>query len=248
MLLEGERLEPLGGGIEVIVSKRHIFWTDTVLLADFAQPRKNDIACDLGCGCGTIPLIWSREVLPQSTLAVEIQKEAYDMARRSFSHNALENRITVVNGDLRRLEGIAPAGRFSLVVCNPPYKAEGTGIVNPDASLKTARHEGECTLDDIAACASRLLQFGGRFCICQRPERLPDITEVMRKYKIEPKRLRFVHLNAGRPPKLLLIEGRRGGKRGCLKVEAPLFLENEDGSCSSEMLEIYGSFADGHEK
>ncbi len=248
MLLEGERLEPLGSGVSVIVSSRHTFWTDTILLADFAQPKKNDIACDLGCGCGTIPLIWSREVLPKSVLAVEIQDEAYNMAKRSISYNGLEETISVIRADLRKLGGIADAAGFSLVVCNPPYKAEGTGIVNPDSSMKTARHEGECTLDDIAACASRLLQFGGRFCICQRPERLPDITEIMRKYNIEPKRLRFVHLNAGRPPKLLLIEGRRGGKRGGLKVEKPLLLENEDGKCSSEMLKIYGSFAEGHGK
>lgn len=248
MLLDGEKLEPLGNGVEVIVSKHHIFWTDTVLLANFAQPRKNDIACDLGCGCGTIPLIWSREILPKSVLAVEIQKEAYDMAQRSIIHNRLEDRISVVNADLRNLEGVVPAAEFSLVVCNPPYKAEGTGIVNPDNSLKAVRHESECTIDDIAACASRLLQFGGRLCICQRPERLPDITEAMRKYNIEPKRLRFVQLNANKPPKLLMIEGRRGGKRGGLKVENALLLENENGKCSKEMLEIYGSFADGHKK
>lgn len=248
MLLNGEKLEPLGSGVEVIVTKRHLFWTDTILLANFANPRKNDIACDLGCGCGTIPLIWSREVLPKSVFAVEIQYEAFDMARRSVIHNNLEDRISVINADLRNLEGKVPAGEFNLVVCNPPYKAEGTGIVNPNNSLKITRHESNCTIDDIIASASRLLQFGGRLCICQRPERLPDITEAMRKYKIEPKRLRFVQLNTNKPPKLLLIEGRRGGNRGGLKVENTLFLEDENGKCSSEMLKIYGSFADGHKK
>lgn len=248
MLLDGERLEPLGSGIEVIVSKRHVFWTDTVLLANFTQPKKNDTACDLGCGCGTIPLIWSRDILPKSVLAVEIQTEAYDMARRSVIHNGLEDKISVVNADLRNLKGIAPAAEFSLVVCNPPYKAEGTGIVNPDNSLKAARHECECTINDIVACACTLLRFGGRLCLCQRPERLPDIIEAMRKYKIEPKRLRFVQLNANKPPKLFMIEGRRGGKPGGLKVENTLFLQDENGKCSKEMLKIYGSFAEGHEK
>lgn len=250
MLLDGEKLEPLGNGIEVIVSKRHIFWTDTVLLANFAKPKRSDIACDLGCGCGTIPLIWCRDSVtaPKSILGIEIQQEAYDMAIRSVEHNHLGDKINIINADLRNLNGIAPLGVFNLVVCNPPYKAEGTGIVNPDDSLKTARHESECTIDDITACASRLLQFGGRFCICQRPERLPDIMEAMRKYNIEPKRLRFVQLNTQKAPKLLLIEGRRSGNKGSLKVESTLLLEDDNGKCSKEMLEIYGSFADGHGK
>lgn len=250
MLLDGEKFEPLGNGIEVIVSKRHIFWTDTVLLANFAKPKKSDIVCDLGCGCGTIPLIWYRDsaTAPKNTLGIEIQQEAYDMARRSVQYNNLDDKISIVNADLCNLNGIAPAGIFNLVVCNPPYKAEGTGIVNPDDSLKAARHESECTIDDIAACASRLLQFGGRFCICQRPERLPDIMEAMRKYNIEPKRLRFVQLNTQKTPKLFLIEGRRSGNKGGMTVEPTLLLENDNGKCSKEMLEIYGSFADGHEK
>lgn len=250
MLLDGEKFEPLGSGIEVIVSKKHIFWTDTVLLANFAKPKKSDLACDLGCGCGTIPLIWCRDsaTTPKNTLGIEIQQEAYDMAIRSVEHNNLGDKINIVNTDLRNLNGIAPAGVFNLVVCNPPYKAEGTGIVNPDDSLKAARHESKCTIDDITACASRLLQFGGRFCICQRPERLTDIIEAMRKYNIEPKRLRFVQLNTQKAPKLLLIEGRRSGNKGSLKVEPTLFLEDDNGKCSKEMIEIYGSFADGHEK
>ena len=250
MLLEGEKFEPLGSGIEVIVSKRHIFWTDTILLANFAKPKKSDRACDLGCGCGTIPLIWCREsaTTPENILGVEIQKEAYDMACRSVEHNKLKDKINIINADLRNLNGITPFGIYNLVVCNPPYKAEGTGIVNPDSSLKAARHESECTIDDITACASKLLQFGGRFCICQRPERLPDITEAMRKYNIEPKRLRFVQLNTKKTPKLLLIEGRRGGNKGGLKLEPTLLLEDDFGNCSQEMLEIYGSFAYGHQK
>lgn len=250
MLLDGEKLEPLGNGIKVIVSKRHIFWTDTVLLASFAKPKKNDLACDLGCGCGTIPLIWCRtpETAPKKIFGIEIQYEAYDMALRSVEYNKLVDKINILNADLKKLNGIVPAGVFNLVVCNPPYKAEGTGIVNPDSSLKAARHESECTIDDICACAARLLQFGGRFCICQRPERLPDITEAMRKYNIEPKRLRFVQLNTKKAPKLLLIEGRRGGNRGGLMLEPTLLLEDENGNCSQEMLEIYGSFAEGHKK
>lgn len=250
VLNEGERLEPLGNGVEVIVSKRHLFWTDTILLASFSSPKKNDLACDLGCGCGTVPLLWCRkpETTPKKTLGIEIQHEAYSMAQRSVEHNNLGEKISLLNADLRKLDGLVPFGTFSLVVCNPPYKAEGTGIVNPDSSLKTARHESECTADDIAACASRLLQFGGRFCLCQRPERLPDITEALRKYNIEPKRLRFVQLNSKKAPKLLLIEGRRGGKKGGLRVEPALLLEDDSGGCSREMLEIYGSFAYGYEK
>ena len=139
MLLEGEKFEPLGSGIEVIVSKRHIFWTDTILLANFAKPKKSDLACDLGCGCGTIPLIWCREsaTTPENILGVEIQQEAYDMACRSVEHNKLKDKINIINADLRNLNGITPFGIYNLVVCNPPYKAEGTGIVNHDSEIQT---------------------------------------------------------------------------------------------------------------
>lgn len=242
MLKNGERLETLGNGVRVIVSDNHGFGTDTVLLADFARPRKKDKACELGTGCGAIPLIWSRNDAPSEVDAVDIQEEACSMLSRSISLNGLEGRIRVLNADLCRLKGILPFGEFDLVVCNPPYKAAGTGLLNPEQSHTIARHELFCTMDDIIRAASELLNYSGRLCMCQRPERLSDMICTMRQFNIEPKRLRFVQQRESKAPKLFLLEGRRGGRANGLVVEPTLFIEDSSGGLSEEMIKIYGAY------
>ncbi len=246
MLEEGERLEPLGNGIKVIVSDEHKFWTDTVLLANFAEPRRKDIACELGSGCGAIPLIWVRDNTPKSVAAVEIQEKACSMLSRSVALNHLQDKIRVICSDLRDLDGKLEPSTFDLVVCNPPYKAAGTGILNPLDAHKIARHELSCTTNDITSAAARLLKYAGRLCMCQRPERLSDIIMSMRKNGIEPKRLRFVQQRPAKAPKLFLIEGKFGGKPGGLTVEPVLFIEKEGGAFSDEMMSIYGAYKEDY--
>lgn len=246
MLKENEHYEPLGNNIKVIVSDKHHFSTDTILLANFAMPKKHDKSVELGTGCGTIPLIWARELGKNlNVTAVEIQDDAYNMIKRSVLINGLGKYITPVHGDLRNLRSKLKYGYYDLVVCNPPYKLSGSGIVNPEKEKHIARHEEACTLEDIVSCAARLLQFGGRFCLCQRPERLCDVMTLMREHHIEPKRLRFVQQRKSKEPKLFLIEGRRSGNKGSLKVEPVLFIEDENGNFSKEMMEIYGSYKIG---
>ena len=242
MLKENEKLEPLGGGMRIIVSAEHKFWTDTVLLAHFSLPKKGDRACDLGSGCGPIPLIWLRSGCPAFVSAVEIQENACSMFRRSLELNGLEGRAEIICSDLRELRGRLPFSEYDVVVCNPPYKAIGTGIQSSDSAHLIARHESMCTMNDIAAAAKALLRFSGRFCMCQRPERLCDVMEAMRANNIEPKRLRFVQQRTAKAPKLFLIEGRRGGKPGGLIVESVLFIEDERGNFSQEMIGIYGQY------
>ena len=245
MLKQNEHFEPLGNGIEIIVSELFHFWTDTILLADFAKPKRKTKAVDLGSGCGTIPLLWARDNREMDINAVEIQPQADDMAKRSVQHNNLNN-INCINGDLKKLKGVLPFGYFDLVTCNPPYKESGTGITNPDTEKLIARHEENCSIDDITLSAKNLLQFGGRFCMCQRPERLTDVLLSMRKNDLEPKRLRFVQQRTTKAPKLFLVEGRRGGKPSSLIVENTLLIEDETGNFSQEMKEIYGSYKEGH--
>lgn len=246
MLEEGERLEPLGSGIRVIVSDEHSFGTDTVLLASFSMPKADDKACELGTGCGTIPLIWSREGKPRSVTAVDIQEKACGMLKRSVEMNGLQHRISVLHSDMLDLAGKVEFSSYDLVVCNPPYKAAGTGIVNPEQSHKIARHEFACTIDDIIRVAAKLLNFSGRLCMCQRPERLSDLICTMRKYNIEPKRLRFVQQRTAKQPKLFLIEGRRGGRPNGLIVEPVLLIESDNGELSDEMISIYGAYKEDY--
>lgn len=177
---------------------------------------------------------------------MKFRKMPVRLLKKSVEHNGLCDNIKIINADLCDLKGKLNFGCYDVVVCNPPYKIGGGGIKNPTSARLIARHESECTLDDICSAASKLLQFGGRFYMCQRPERLGDVMESMRKFDIEPKTLRLVQQRVSKAPKLFLLEGRRGGKRGFLNVLPTLFIEDESGNFSKEMLEIYGSYKSDH--
>lgn len=235
-------LEPLGNGIQIYVSDSYHFSTDTILLADFSKLNGYKKCVELGTGCGTIPLLWYKHNPKLEITAVEIQEDACTLANKSVEHNNLSDNIKILNADLKDLKGKLNFGYYDLVACNPPYKLSGGGITNPESSKQIARHETECTLEDICETASKLLQFGGKFCICQRPERLADVMEAMRKFSIEPKTLRMVQQRKNKAPKLFLLEGRRGGNRGFLNVLPTLFIEDENGNFSEEMMNIYGSY------
>lgn len=244
-------VEPLGNGVEIFVSENHHFTTDTILLAHFARAKASDKAVDLGTGCGTIPLLWIRENPPAEIAAAELQKEAVELLKKSIllnKENGIDSvaAVTPVLCDLRQLRGVLPFGYYTLVVCNPPYKPDGTGLKNPDAAKTAARHETDCTVDDVCKAAAELLQFSGRFCLCLRPERLCDVTEALRRYDLEPKRLRFVQQRKDKAPKLFLLEARRGSKKGFLTVEPTLFIEDESGGFSEEMKEIYGTYKEAY--
>ena len=245
------RLEPLGSGINIYVSDAHHFTTDTILLANFSASKNGERIVELGSGCGTIPLLIIRDSSPASITALEIQNEAVELLQKSLIMN-IENGIdkasiiTPLHGDIRKIKELLPAGESDLVVCNPPYKLPGSGITNPDESKKTARHETECTLDDICYAAEWLLRFGGRFVMCQRPERLTDVLGCMRAHGMEPKKLRFVQGRADKAPKLFLCEAKRGAKRGYMDVMPALIVEDENGF-TDEMKRIYGCYKDGYD-
>lgn len=234
-LFDGEHIEDLGEGIGVVVSKQHTFGTDAMLLAHFANPKRNDIACDFGSGCGIIPFLWLRDGKCKEITAIEIQKNGCNQMLRSKELNNTE-KITVLNRDLKEIDDLQP-GSFDLVTMNPPYKIENGGIKNDEEYATIARHETFCNMNDIAKSAARLLRFGGKLCICQRPERVFDVMYSMRENGIEPKTLRFVSKKGDTQPWLVLIEGKRGAKNG-LKVEKNLVAYNDDGTLTREMLEI----------
>ena len=238
-------LEPLGGGIEIYVSDSYHFSTDTILLADFSKQTGAKRCADLGTGCGTIPLLWLKNEPRLTVDAVEIQEQACALLQKSIAHNKLENRLTVHCADLKELKGRLPFGAYDLVACNPPYKLDGTGIKSPIGAKNIALHETQCTLDDICKAAKRLLRFGGRFVICQRPERLTDVLSALRENELEPKKLRFVQGRADKAPKLFLCEAKRGAKQGYMDVLPALIVEDENGF-TAEMREIYGTYKDGH--
>lgn len=233
--------EPLDGKDFCInVSRHHSFGTDAVLLADFADARKNDKAIDLGTGCGIIGFLMLRDNKTKELYGVDISDEAISLCEKTVEELNLKERFIPVCSDLKCLKGKVPFGSATLVTCNPPYKALGTGIKNPDSVEAVARHEVACSLADIVEVSAKLLNTSGRLCMCLRPERLAELLAIMSKNGIEPKRLRFVAQKKGKEPWLFLVEGKKGAKTG-LRVAPTLYIEQENGF-SPEMLEIYGPY------
>ena len=183
------------------------------MLAEFSAYRRKERVCDLGTGCGIIPMLMQRKDAPQEVYGVDIQPEAIDQMQRGMAASTgIRSRMHPVCADLKTLWEGAPLGQLDLVTCNPPYKAYQAGLESQLTAQKIARHEVLCNIGDICLAAKKLLRFGGRLCICNRPERLADCIAAMRSQGIEPKRLQFVAKAADAAPWLFLLEGRSGGK------------------------------------
>ncbi len=230
------KYEKLTDKIYVCASSDHRFGTDAFLLADFSQYRSKDKACDLGTGCGIIPLIMQKKMPPKVTYAVDIQEGAIEQLKMGLERSETTG-IVPVCADLKELWEDAPLGQLDLVTCNPPYKVNNAGFQSVITAQKIARHEIMCTIDDVCAAAQKLLKYGGRLCVCNRPERLSDVIFAMKKHDIEPKRLRMVSKCPDEAPWLFLIEGKKGSKP-FMKVEPQLYIRSGDGF-SPELQRIY---------
>lgn len=226
--------ESLGEGFEICVSNEHRFGTDAFLLADFANPRNKDFVCDFCSGSGIVAVLMKRNNLPKFIYAVEIQEKAVEQMKLTKEKSHLDN-FEIVLGDLNSFKA---EKELDLITCNPPYKINNTGLKNTSDAVSIARHEVMCSFDDVCKSASKNLKFGGRLCICNRPERLCDIMVSMRNNKIEPKRVRFVSKTPDCPPWLVLVEGKKGGNP-FLQVEKNLYIQGENGEYSAEMKRIY---------
>lgn len=235
------KFEKLTDKITVCASSDHRFGTDAFLLADFSKYRQKDKVCDLGTGCGIIPLIMQKSRPPQITYAVDIQEGAVEQLKLGIEKSGVTN-IVPICADLKKLWENAPLGQLDLVTCNPPYKALNAGFESEITAQRIARHEIMCNIDDVCACAEKLLKFGGRLCICNRPERLSDVFYAMKNHNIEPKRLRFVSKNPEESPWLFLVEGKKGSKP-FMQVEKQLYIRSENGF-SDELREIYSTGKD----
>lgn len=235
-----ERIDDLQfKGLKIIQNPDYFcFGMDAVLLSDFTVLKKNDAAADLGTGTGILPLLlWGRYDYKSMT-AVEIQPYMADMASRSVTLNGLEHKINVINCDLREFGLGSQAGTMDAVISNPPYKKAGCGITSSESAQAIARHEIACCLEDVVACASRLLRNGGRFFTINHSDRIIELIENMRRFKIEPKRFRLIQPRADAPPNLVLAEGVKNGKP-YVKFDPALIIYNSDGSPTDELNRIY---------
>ena len=239
-LKAGERLDDLQiKGYEIIQSPgRFCFGMDAVLLSSYAKIRNRELALDLGTGTGILPILLEAKNEGEHYTGLEIQEESADMARRSVSHNGLEDKIDIVTGDIKEASGIFGAASFHVITTNPPYMIGEHGLKNEKEALYIARHEALCTLDDILRESARLLKPKGRFYMVHRPFRLPEILAKMSAYGIEPNRMRLVYPYIDKEPNMVLLEGLRGG-RPRMQVEPPLIVYQKDGEYTEELMKIY---------
>lgn len=240
-LKTGERIDDLQRNGYGIIQKEDgfCFGMDAVLLSGFARVKKGESACDLGTGTGIIPILLAAKTEGEHFTGLEIQQMSADMAKRSVQLNDLQEKITIVEGDIKEASSLFGKASFDVVTSNPPYMTGQHGLVNPHLPKAIARHEILCTLEDVIAQAASLLKENGRFYLVHRPFRLAEIMGVMQQYRLEPKRMKLVYPFVDKEPNMVLIEGLKGG-RPRITVEKPLIVYREPGVYTDEIYDVYG--------
>ena len=236
-----ERLDDLNiKGYQIIQDpERFCFGMDAVLLSGFAHVKKGEKVLDLGTGTGIIPILLAAKTQGAHFTGLEIQAESADMAERSVQYNQLEDRVSIVEGDIKDASNIFGASSFDIITTNPPYMIGEHGLKNGNDAKTIARHEVLCTLDDLLMQSARILKQNGRFYMVHRPFRLAEIFSKMVACGIEPKRMQLVYPYLDKEPNMVLIEGYRGGKSR-ITIEKPLIVYKENGSYTDDILAIYG--------
>ena len=226
--------------LKIIQNKKGFcFGIDSVLLSDFAKEIKdNSTVIDLGTGTGIISTLLCGKTKLKKIIGVEIQEEVYKMAKKSIKLNKLENKFEIINENILNLNNIFEKNSIDAIVTNPPYKKKNTGVINEDEKKLISRHEITADLEDFIRVSKELLKDKGEFYMVHRPERLVDIFNLMRKYKIEPKKMRMVYSNKDKKSKLVLIKGIKNAKP-FLKLENNLYIYDENGEYTEEIKKIY---------
>ena len=240
-LKENERIDDLEyKGLKIIQNKDGFcFGIDSILLSDFAKKiKKGEKVLDLGTGTGIIATLLCGKTELSEITGIEVQEEVYEMAKRSIQLNHLEDKFKMIQDNILNLNNYFEKNTFDAIVTNPPYKKKETGIQNEDTRKLISRHEIEANLEGFIKISKDMLKDKGEFYIVYRPERLVDLLSIMRKYKIEPKRIRFVYSNIYAVSKLVLVEGVKNA-RPFLKLESNLYIYDENGNYTDEILKIY---------
>lgn len=223
-------------GLKIIQNKNgYKFSTDSVLLANFGKAKQNDIYVDFCSGSGVVAILFACKNKVKKAYAVEIQKSLAEMSERSIELNNLSN-ISVLNIDLCEAHGVLGCESVDVITVNPPYNENG--LTSETDEIAIATHEIKVDLEKIISEAFKLLKFGGKFYMVHRADRLVDIVFLLRKYKIEPKVLRLVYPKTNKEPNLVLVEAKKGAKKG-VKFLQSLILTNDDGTETKELQEIY---------
>ena len=241
LLKDRERIDDLQrNGYRIIQDPgRFCFGMDAVLLSGFVTVRPGARVIDLGTGTGIIPILLEAKTEASHLVGLEIQEESADMAMRSVKLNHLEDKISIVEGDIKEADQLFEAASFDVVTSNPTYMIGNHGLTNDSDAKSIARHEVLCTLEDVVSQAARLLKTGGSFFMVHRPFRLAEIMITLSKYKLEPKRMQLVYPYVDKEPNMVLLQAVRGGKPR-MTVEKPLIVFKEPGVYADEICDVYG--------
>ena len=240
-LKENERIDDLElKNLKIIQNKSGFcFGMDSVLIANFAKKiKKGSKVLDLGTGTGIIGILLCGKTQVSKIVGVEIQEEVANMAKRSIKLNHLEEKFEIIIGDIKQLENKEKKDFFDAIITNPPYKKENEGLKNKNVEKIISRHEVKANLEDFIKAGVRNLKDKGEFYMVHRPERIVDIAENLRKYKLEPKEIQFVYPNINKGPTMVLVKAVKNAKP-FLKVLKPIIIYNLDGTYTNEILEIY---------
>jgi len=240
-LKKNERIDDLEfKDLKIIQNKNEFcFGMDSILLSDFSKEiKEKSKVLDLGTGTGILPILLSGKTINTEFFGIEIQEKMAEMATRSVKLNKLEKRIKIINDDIKNLNNIFEKNSFDDVITNPPYKKINSGLQNKNEGKLISRHEIKCNLEDIIIAVKNMLKDKGTLYMVHRPERIVDICELLRKYKIEPKKIRFVYPKIEEDANLVLIKAVKNANK-FLKIEKPLIVYNENGEYSEEILKIY---------
>lgn len=217
-----------GSNLKIIQKKRgYRYSVDALLLAEFCQVHAGDKVIDLGTGSGIVALLLVEKCPTAQMVGLEIQPGLADVARRNVKLNSLEDKITILNEDVRKVRGIFPEDSFHQVVSNPPFLRTKTGRLSQSQEKAVAKHELALELEDLVQAARHLLKEGGRFSLIYSCSRLTDLLFQLRGQKLEPKRLQFIHHRYDEPARLLLVEAVKGAGEE-LKILPPKILEQRD--------------------
>lgn len=218
-----------------------LFSLDSVILANFVSIRLTDKnIVDLCSGNAPIPMLLSFRT-KANILGVELQKYIYDLGYESIVSNKMDKQISFINCDVKDLLDVKYESKYDVVTCNPPYfKYKEGSLINQNENKMIARHEVCTNLEEVIKISSYILKMNGTIALVHRPERLMDILFLMRKYNIEPKKMRFVYPKDKRDANMVLVEGSKNGKVG-LKMLAPLIVYDNNGEYTEEVRRMFGS-------
>jgi tRNA1Val (adenine37-N6)-methyltransferase len=213
------------------------FSIDALLLENFISAKRLEKGIELGAGSGIISILLAKRLKGSKIIAVEIQNNLAERATRNVNLNGLDERIEILQKDIKDLKKIYPANKFDFVFSNPPFRKTKTGRLSIYEERAVARHEVEITLPDLIKTAAYLIKHSGKFFLIYHPFRLAELISLLQKAKLEPKRMRFVHSKMGEEAKMVLIEAVKGSGTW-LKIAPPLYIYEKGNAYTSELTKI----------